>query len=72
MNLQGIADGIKAVAAVAGVIVIAFSGFMLITSNDPVVRSQWKEALVAAAIGISIIFLAPLVASFLSGGNYCG
>lgn len=72
MGLESIADSIKLIAAFAGVLVIAYSGFMLITSRDPLVRSQWKEIILGVVIGLCIVFLAPWIASALSGGNYCG
>ncbi len=72
MTLQAIADSIKTLAAFAGVIVIAYSGFMLITSRDIYARAKWKQNIEAVVIGLSIVFLAPLLASFLTGGNYCG
>lgn len=72
MTIDAIADSIKTLAVLAGVIVISYSGFMLMTSRDPMQREQWKEIIIAVVIGLCVVFLAPLVASTLSGGNYCG
>ncbi|MBI5227673.1 TrbC/VirB2 family protein [Candidatus Micrarchaeota archaeon] len=72
MTLDAIADSIKTLAVLAGVIVISYSGFMLMTSKESIQREQWKEIILAVVIGLCIVFLAPLVASTLSGGKYCG
>ncbi len=72
MSLESIADSIKVLAAAGGILVIAYSGIMLITSRDLYARAQWKEMILGVLIGLSIVFLAPLIASVLSGGNYCG
>lgn len=71
MSLQSIADSIQELAVLAGIIVIAYSGLMVITSRDPAVRGQYKEIILGVIIGLSIVFLAPLLASMLSGGSYC-
>lgn len=72
MGLESIADAIKILATLGGVIVIAYSGLMLIASSDPNARRQWKETILGVIIGLSIVYLAPLIASVFSGGTYCG
>lgn len=72
MTLQSIADSIKLLAMIAGIIVISYSGVMLITSRDPIARNQWKESIMAVVIGLCIVFFAPIAASVISGGSYCG
>lgn len=72
MGLQAIADSIKLLATLAGIVVIAYSGLMLITSKDPIGRNQWKEVILGVIIGLSIVYLAPIIASVFSGGSYCG
>ncbi|MBU0591304.1 MAG: TrbC/VirB2 family protein [Candidatus Micrarchaeota archaeon] len=72
MSLESIADSIKLLATVAGIISIAYAGLMLITSKDAYARSQWKEVIMGVVIGICIVYLAPVISSMLSGGHYCG
>ena len=55
-----------------GVIVAAYGGLVLMTSKNVFQRAEWKETLLGVFVGLSVIFLAPLVASLLSGGSYCG
>jgi len=71
MTLQSIADSIKLIAAFAGIIVIAYSGFILITSRDPAIRAEWKEIILGVIIGLCVVFLAPWLATVFSGGSYC-
>jgi type IV secretory pathway VirB2 component (pilin) len=72
VGIEAIADSIKLLATLSGVIVIAYSGFMLAASQDPVSRSQWKEVILGVIIGLSIVYLAPIIASVFTGGSYCG
>lgn len=71
MTLESIADSIKLIAAFAGVIMVAYSGLVLITSRDPVIRAEWKEIIVGVVIGLCVVFLAPWLATVFSGGSYC-
>jgi type IV secretory pathway VirB2 component (pilin) len=72
VGLEAIADSIKLLATLAGVIVISYSGLMLISSHDPIARNQWKEVILGVVVGLSIVYLAPLIASVFTGGSYCG
>ncbi|MBI5046975.1 hypothetical protein HZC07_04575 [Candidatus Micrarchaeota archaeon] len=71
MTLQAIADSIKLLASIAGVLVIAYAGVILMFSNNPHERSHWKEIILGVVIGLCIVFLAPVISSILSGGSYC-
>jgi type IV secretory pathway VirB2 component (pilin) len=71
MDLTEIAAAIRAVAVFFSVIVCAYAGLVLMTSRNPVQRAEWKEVLIGVFVGLSVIFLAPLVATMLSGGSYC-
>jgi len=51
---------------------IAYSGLMLIVSQDPLSRKQWKDVILGVIIGICIVYFAPLIGSIFSGGHYCG
>lgn len=70
--IDAIADSIKTLAVIAGIITISYSGFMIMTSKEVFQREQWKEVILAVVVGLCIVFLAPVVASALTGGNYCG
>ncbi len=72
MSLQAIADSIKLLATVAGIVMIAYSGLMLTLSKDAVTRNQWKDVILGVIIGLCIVYLAPLIGSMFSGGQYCG
>lgn len=72
MGIEAIADSIKLLATLVGVVMIAYAGFMLTTSKDPMARSQWKEVILGVIIGLSIVYLAPIIASVFTGGSYCG
>ena len=72
MSLDAIADSIKLLATVAGIIMIAYSGLMLTVSQDPISRKQWKDVILGVIIGLCIVYLAPLIGSMFSGGQYCG
>lgn len=72
MDINAIADSIKLLATIAGVLVISYSGAMLTISKDAMARNQWKEIILGVIIGLSIVYLAPLIGSELSGGSYCG
>ncbi|VVC03595.1 Uncharacterised protein [Candidatus Burarchaeum australiense] len=71
MDLTGMADTIRAIAVFFGVIVTAYAGFVLMTSRNPAQRAEWKEIVIGVFVGLSVIFLAPIVATLLSGGSYC-
>lgn len=72
MGIEAIADSIKLLATLAGIIVIAYSGLMLTVSREPMARNQWKEVILGVVIGLCIVYLAPLISSAFSGGSYCG
>jgi uncharacterized membrane protein HdeD (DUF308 family) len=72
VDFSGIADSLKALAVFFGVVVFAYGGFVLITSTNPETRNEWKEIIAGVIIGLCILFLAPVIASSLTGGTYCG
>ena len=72
LSLESIADSIKLLATLAGIIVIAYAGLMLTVSKDALARNQWKEVLLSVIIGLCIVYIAPLIGSMFSGGHYCG
>ena len=72
VDFSGIAASLKVLAVFFGVIVFAYAGFVLITNTNPETRNEWKEIIAGVLIGFCILFLAPLIASTLAGGTYCG
>ena len=72
MSLEAIADSIKLLATVAGIVMIAYSGLMMTMSQDQMMRKQWKDVILGVIIGLCIVYLAPLIGSMFSGGQYCG
>ena len=72
LDFSGIADSLKVLAVFFGVVVFAYAGFVLLTNQNPETRNEWKEIIAGVMIGLCILFLAPLVASTLTGGTYCG
>lgn len=71
MDFSAIASAIKTIAIFLSVIVLAYAGLVHMTSRDPVSRNEWKEIASGVFIGLSLLFLAPILASALSGGGYC-
>ena len=65
------ADYIKLVAVVAGVIVCGYAGLVLMGSTNPMERGEWKEILLGTITGLIVLFLAPVIGSVISGGKYC-
>ena len=72
LDIIEITGYVKGLAVVFSVIIMAYAGFVLMTSTNPSTRNEWKEILVGVFIGLSILFLAPIIAQTLSGGHYCG
>ena len=64
---------IKTLGTVVGVIVAAYAGFTLAISTGIEERSRAKQLLGGVIIGISIIWLAPMIVNTLVGGSgICG
>jgi Na+-transporting NADH:ubiquinone oxidoreductase subunit NqrB len=72
IDFSGIALSLKALAVFFSVIVCAYAGFVLMTSENPETRNEWKEIIAGVIIGLCILFLAPIMAGLLTGGSYCG
>ncbi len=71
IDLIDIASAIKSIAIFFSVIILSYSGIVLMTSNDPVSRNEWKEIAKGVLIGLSVLFLGPVISSALMGGGYC-
>jgi len=71
IDLSSIASALKTIAVFFSVIVLAYAGVVHMTSRDPVSRNEWKEIAWGVFIGLSLLFLAPILASALTGGGYC-
>ena len=70
-DLVAAANVLKTFAVFSATITIAFAGFTLATSKDPQQREEWKEVIAGVFIGLTLLFLAPLIAGQLTGGTYC-
>lgn len=66
-----LANTIKTFAVFFATITIAFAGFTLATSRNVQQREEWKEVIAGVFIGLILLFLAPIIASQLSGATYC-
>jgi type IV secretory pathway VirB2 component (pilin) len=72
IDFGSIATSLKAISVFFGVVVFAYAGLVLMTNQNPETRNEWKEIIAGVVIGLCILFLAPIIASSLSGGSYCG
>ncbi len=64
---------LQVLGTVAGVIVAAYAGFQLASSNDIAERNNSKQLLGGVILGLIIIWIAPLVVKNLVGaGDVCG
>ncbi len=69
-NLYGI---LKSVGTIVGVLVAAYAGFILASTHDLTERNAAKSLLAGVAMGLIIIWLAPLIVTNLVGsGSVCG
>ncbi len=72
VDLAGIAETVKAVALAFSLVTLAYAGFVLMTNQNPETRSEWKEIAAGVFIGLSLLFLAPVLSSVFSGSAaYC-
>ena len=71
IDFAAIANTIKLIAVFFSVIIIGYAGLILITSQNPATRNEWKEIIIGVLIGLSILFLAPIITTTLQGGGYC-
>ncbi len=69
-NLYGM---LKTIGTVVGVLVAAYAGFMIASTTDLKERNDAKALLGAVAIGLIVIWIAPLVVTNLVGADsVCG
>jgi hypothetical protein len=72
MALEAITDAVRLLAIIASILVISYAGLILLTSKDALVRAQWKDVILGVLLGLSIVFLAPIISTSLNRGSYCG
>lgn len=64
---------IQVLGTIAGVLIAAYEGFVLASSNDIVERNSAKQLLGGVIIGLIIIWIAPLLIKSLTGAtDVCG
>ena len=64
---------IQVIATVGGIIVAAYSGLRLATTQDIAERKNSKDIITGVVVGLIIIWLAPLlVKSLVGAGDVCG
>ena len=66
------AEALKTFAVVLAILMASYAGFVLATSRSIEQREEWKEVLGGIFIGLILLYAAPLIASQLFGGTYCG
>ncbi len=71
MDFAVLAASVRVVATFLSVMVLSYAGFVLMTNQNPQARNEWKEIAAGVFIGLSIIYLAPIISSAISGGTYC-
>ena len=65
------AETLKAFAVLLAIVMAAYAGFRLATGSGVEQREEWKEVLAGIAVGLILLYLAPLLASQLVGGSVC-
>ncbi len=70
-DLTSLAIAIKSIALIFSTVVISYSGFVLATTTNVQQRNEWKEVIAGVTIGLILLFLAPLIAAYFTGGTYC-
>ena len=69
-NLYGM---LKTIGTVVGVLVAAYAGFMIASVTDLKERNDAKALLGGVAVGLIVIWIAPLIVTNLVGAsNVCG
>lgn len=70
-NLYGI---IKVIGSIVGILMAAYAGFILASTHELTERNAAKALLGGVAMGLIIIWLAPLIVTNLVGesGSVCG
>ncbi len=62
---------IKTIGSIVAVIMLAYSGFQLISSTDMADRATAKNIMLGTILGVIIIWLAPYVINYLTGNTSC-
>ena len=71
IDFSAVSSTIRMIAVFFSVIIIGYAGLVLITNRDPIMRNEWKEIITGVLIGLSILFIAPVISGSLMGGGYC-
>lgn len=70
-DLTQATDSLKTIAVFFSVITVAYAGFTLATSKNVEQREEWKEVIAGVVVGLILLFVAPIIASQLTGSTYC-
>lgn len=71
MDFAEVANLIKGLGVVFSVLFLGYAGLIIMSNSDPVLRREWKEIATFVLVGLSILFLAPIISSVFTGGSYC-
>ncbi len=71
IDLSAVAAALRLLAGIFAVLLLSYGGLVLMTSKDTATRNEWKEVITGVFIGLSLVFLAPMIATSLTGGGYC-
>lgn len=63
---------IRTISVLLAILMTAIAGFQLMTNPKLRERGEWKEVIAGIALGLVLLFLAPLLAAQFTGGTYCG
>lgn len=71
MDFSSAASTLKTISVLLAILMACYAGFRLATSSEVKQRGEWKEILGGIAVGIILLYLAPLLASQFTGASYC-
>jgi len=70
-DISAAAETLKGITVIMAIVMAAYAGFKLTTGSDVEQRGEWKEVLAGIAVGLVLLYLAPLMAVQLVGGSVC-
>lgn len=70
-DFNAAASTLRTISVMLAIVMASYAGFVLITSKEICQREDWKEVLGGIAVGLILLYLAPLLASQFTGATYC-